>query len=65
MSESHELFKYFMEQKRKTENAKMRGSKYVSDYEKDESIARSEFREKEREEKEDDDRTNKLFGNIY
>ena len=65
MSESHELFKHFMNEKRKLEQAKKRGSNYISDYEKNTSSALYDYKEKEREEKQDDDRTSKLFGNIY
>ena len=55
MSESHELFKHFMNEKRKLEQAKKRGSKYISEYEKDANSAFYEYKEKEIEEKEDDD----------
>lgn len=65
MSESHELYKKYLSDKQKTENAKRRESKYVEDYEKDEALSRAEWREKNREEKDDTDRTNRLFGNIY
>jgi hypothetical protein len=65
MSESHELYKKYLANKKKTEKAKKRESKYIDDYEKEESISRYEWKEKEREEKEDFDRADKLFGNIY
>lgn len=65
MSESHELYKKYLADKEKTLNAIKRGSKYVDDYVKDEQISRSNFREKEREEKNDQDRMDKLFGNIF
>lgn len=65
MSESHELYKKYKKDQQKTENAKKRGSKYVDDYEKNEAVSRAEWKEKDREEKDDYDRTDKLFGNIY
>lgn len=65
MSESHELYKKYLANKEKTEKAKKRESKYVRDYEKDEVISRAEWIEKDREEKDDNDRADRLFGNIY
>lgn len=65
MSESHELYKKYLANKEKTKKAKERKSKYIDDYEKEEFISRYEWKEKEREEREDFDRTDRLFGNIY
>ena len=65
MSESHELYKKYLADKEKTLNAKKRGSKYVDDYEKEERISRFEYREKKRDEIDDQDRMDKLFGNIF
>lgn len=65
MSESHELYKKYLAAKRKTEYAERIESKYVSDYVKDEQIARAEWKVKERDEKDDDDKVNRLFGNNY
>ena len=65
MSESHQLYKKYLSDKQKTDNARKRESKYVKDYEKDEQISKSEWKNEEREERDDNDRTNRLFGNIY
>jgi len=65
MSESHQMFKHFKKLQEQKEKAVKRNSKYVESYEKDERIARFEWKEKEREEDNDRDRTDKLFGNIY
>lgn len=65
MSESHELYKKYLADKRKTENARKSELKYIENYEKDEEISCGEWKEKEREEKDDNDRTDRLFGHIY
>lgn len=65
MSESHELYKKYLAAKRKTENAKKQESTRIRDYEKDEDISYVEYREKDREEKDDNDRADRLFGKIY
>lgn len=65
MSESHELYKKYLVNKEKTKQARKRQSKYIDIYEKQELISKNEYKEKEREEKEDFDRTDRLFGNIY
>ena len=65
MSESHELYKKYLANKENTNKARGRQSKYIDDYEREEFISKYEWKEKDREEREDFDRANRLFGNIY
>lgn len=53
MSESHEYYKAYKNAQERKEKAQRRGSNYISDYEKDERIARLEWKEKEREAEDD------------
>lgn len=65
MSESQQFYKKYLAAKSKSENSKRKDSNYVDDYEREERISRLEWKEKDREEKDDNERSSRLFGNIY
>jgi len=61
MSESHELYKKYKNAEQARQNAERRGSRYVNDYKQKERIAELEYKLKDIEEKESDERAYKLF----
>ena len=61
MSESHEKYKEYKKAQQARENAERRGSQYVNDYKQKERIAELEYKLKDREEKENNDRAYRLL----
>ena len=61
MSESHEKYKEYKKTKQARQNAERRGSSYVDDYKQKERIAELEYKLKDKEEREDNDRAYRLL----
>lgn len=63
MSESYEKYKEYKKAEQARKNAERRNSSYLEDYEQKERIAELEYKLKDKEEKEDNDRAYRLLSN--
>jgi len=61
MSESHEKYKEYKKAEEARQNAERRGSSCVDDYKQKERIAELEYKLKDKEEREDNDRAYRLL----